>query len=140
VDTPVESWHRTVAHPAGDQPLRGSDAQRLAGAGFAEITGLAWSGRGRITRVDVSTDGGQTWSQATLQEPVRPIAWTRFRLPWMWDGQPARLQSRAIDETGYVQPTLAQLVEARGVNSFYHFNGIQTWDIAADGEVTDVYA
>jgi sulfane dehydrogenase subunit SoxC len=117
-----------------------SGGQRLAGAGFAEITGLAWSGRGRITRVDVSTDGGQTWSQATLQEPVRPIAWTRFRMPWTWDGQPARLQSRAIDETGYVQPTLAQLVEARGVNSFYHFNGIQTWDIAADGEITNVYA
>src|SRR5215217_7409260 len=117
-----------------------SGGQRLAGPGFKEITGLAWSGRGRIAQVDVSTDGGQTWSMATLQEPVRPIAWTRFRLPWMWDGQPARLQSRAIDETGYVQPTLEQLVEARGVNSFYHFNGIQTWDVAADGEVTNVYA
>ena len=117
-----------------------SGGQRLAGPGFTEITGLAWSGRGRIVQVDLSTDGGQTWSMATLQEPVRPIAWTRFRMPWMWDGQPARLQSRAIDETGYVQPTLAQLVEARGVNSFYHFNGIQTWDIAADGEVTNVYA
>jgi sulfane dehydrogenase subunit SoxC len=117
-----------------------SGGQHLAGPGFQEITGLAWSGRGRISQVDVSTDGGQTWSPATLQEPVRPIAWTRFRMPWMWDGQPARLQSRAVDETGYVQPTLAQLVEARGVNSFYHFNGIQTWDIAADGEVTNVYA
>src|SRR5215207_6708975 len=117
-----------------------SGGQRLTGPGFTEITGLAWSGRGRIVQVDLSTDGGQTWSMATLQEPVRPIAWTRFRMPWMWDGQPARLQSRAIDETGYVQPTLAQLVEARGVNSFYHFNGIQTWDVAADGEVTNVYA
>ena len=117
-----------------------SGGQRLAGPGFVEITGLAWSGRGRIARVDVSTDGGQTWTAATLQEPVLPIAWTRFRLPWTWDGQPARLQSRAIDETGYVQPTLAQLVEARGVNSFYHFNGIKTWAIAADGEVSNVYA
>jgi sulfane dehydrogenase subunit SoxC len=117
-----------------------SGGQRLAEPGFQEISGLAWSGRGRIAQVDVSTDGGQTWSLATLQEPVRPIAWTRFRMPWNWDGQPARLQSRAIDETGYVQPTLAQLVEARGVNSFYHFNGIQTWDISADGEVTNVYA
>jgi sulfane dehydrogenase subunit SoxC len=117
-----------------------SGGQHLTGPGFQEITGLAWSGRGRIVQVDVSTDGGQTWSVATLQDPVRPIAWTRFRLPWTWDGQPARLQSRAIDETGYVQPTLAQLVEARGVNSFYHFNGIQTWDIAADGEVSNVYA
>ena len=77
---------------------------------------------------------------ATLQDPVLPMAWTRFRLPWTWDGQPARLQSCAVDETGYVQPTLAQLVEARGVNSFYHFNGIQSWDITADGEVTNVYA
>jgi sulfane dehydrogenase subunit SoxC len=116
-----------------------SGGQHIAGPGFWEITGLAWSGRGRIARVDVSTDGGQTWTQATLQEPVLPISLTRFRFPWTWDGQPTRLQSRAIDETGYVQPTLAKLVEARGVNSFYHFNGIQTWDIAADGEVTNVY-
>ena len=69
-----------------------------------------------------------------------PISWTRFRLPWMWDGNPAQLQSRAVDETGYVQPTRAQLVEARGVNSFYHFNGIKTWAVAADGEVSSVYA
>jgi sulfane dehydrogenase subunit SoxC len=117
-----------------------SGGQRLAGPGFQEITGLAWSGRGRIAQVDLSTDGGQTWSPATLEEPVRPIAWTRFRLPWMWDGQPARLQSRAIDETGYVQPTIAQLVEARGVNSFYHNNAIKTWAVTADGEVTNVYA
>jgi sulfane dehydrogenase subunit SoxC len=117
-----------------------SGGQRIPGAGFWEISGLAWSGRGRIARVDVSTDGGASWSPAVLQDPVLPMAWTRFRFPWEWDGQPARLQSRAIDETGYVQPTLAQLVEARGVNSFYHFNGIQTWDVAADGEVTNVYA
>jgi sulfane dehydrogenase subunit SoxC len=117
-----------------------SGGQRIPGPGFWEISGLAWSGRGKIERVDISSDGGQTWFPATLQEPILPIAWTRFRMPWMWDGQPARLQSRAIDETGYVQPTLAQLVEARGVNSFYHFNGIQTWDVAADGEVTNVYA
>jgi sulfane dehydrogenase subunit SoxC len=119
---------------------RPSGGHRLAGPGFTEITGLAWSGRGVIAQVDVSTDGGQSWTPATLQEPVLPIAWTRFRLPWTWDGQPARLQSRAIDETGYVQPTRAQLVAARGVNSFYHFNGIQSWDIAADGKVSHVYA
>ncbi|MCD6031256.1 MAG: soxC [Thermomicrobiales bacterium] len=117
-----------------------SGGQRLPGPGFKEITGLAWSGRGRIERVDITTDGGQSWTPAALQTPVLPMAWTRFRMPWIWDSQPARLQSRAIDETGYVQPTLAQLVEARGVNSFYHFNGIQTWDITADGEVTNVYA
>ena len=70
---------------------------------------------------------------------MRSIAWTRFRLPWNWDGQPTQLQSRAIDETGYVQPTIAQLVAARGVNSFYHNNAIKTWAIAADGEVSNVY-
>jgi sulfane dehydrogenase subunit SoxC len=117
-----------------------SGGQRVPSPGFWEISGLAWSGRGRIARVDVSTDGGATWAGATLQEPVLPVAWTRFRFPWNWNGQPTRLQSRAVDETGYVQPTLAQLVEARGVNSFYHFNGITTWAIAADGEVTNVYA
>jgi sulfane dehydrogenase subunit SoxC len=117
-----------------------SGGQRIPGPGDWELTGLAWSGRGRIIQVDVSTDGGASWSPATLQEPVLPIAWTRFRMPWTWDGQAARLQSRAVDETGYVQPTRAQLVEARGVNSFYHYNGIQTWDVAADGEVSHVYA
>jgi sulfane dehydrogenase subunit SoxC len=117
-----------------------SGGQRIPSPGFWEITGLAWSGRGKIARVDVSTDGGATWAEATLQEPVLPVAWTRFRFPWTWDGQATRLQSRAVDETGYVQPTLAQLVEARGVNSFYHFNGITTWAVAADGEVTNVYA
>jgi sulfane dehydrogenase subunit SoxC len=117
-----------------------SGGQTVSGPGFWEITGLAWSGRGAIARVEVTTDGGSTWTEATLQEPVLPIAWTRFRLPWTWDGKPARIASRAVDETGYVQPTRDQLVEARGVNSFYHFNGIKSWAVAADGEVSSVYA
>src|SRR3954453_702972 len=117
-----------------------SGGQTLHGPGFVEISGLAWSGRGRVTQVDVSTDGGQSWSPAALQEPVLPIAWTRFRLPWRWDGQVTRLQSRAIDETDYMQPAIAQLVAARGVNSFYHNNAIKTWAIAASGEVSNVYA
>jgi sulfane dehydrogenase subunit SoxC len=117
-----------------------SGGQTLPGPGFVEISGLAWSGRGRIERVEVSTDGGQSWTAATLQEPVLPIAWTRFRLPWVWDGQATQLLSRAIDETGYVQPTIGQLVEARGVNSFFHNNAIKTWAIAASGEVSNVYA
>jgi sulfane dehydrogenase subunit SoxC len=117
-----------------------SGGQTLPGPGFWEITGLAWSGRGAIARVEVTTDGGATWTEATLQEPVLPIAWTRFRLPWTWDGKPARIASRAVDETGYVQPTRDQLVEARGVNSFYHFNGIKTWVVAASGEVSSEYA
>ncbi|HEY7036087.1 MAG TPA: sulfite dehydrogenase, partial [Thermomicrobiales bacterium] len=83
-----------------------SGGQRLPGPGFVEITGLAWSGRGKVARVEVSTDGGASWAPAALQEPVLPMAWTRFRFPWHWDGAPARLQSRAVDETGYVQPTI----------------------------------
>ena len=117
-----------------------SGGQTLPGPGFVEITGLAWSGRGRIDRVEVSSDGGQSWTAAALQEPVLPMAWTRFRLPWQWDGDPTRLQSRAIDETGYVQPTVAELVEARGVNSIFHNNAIKTWAVAADGGVSNVYA
>ncbi len=114
-----------------------SGGQRLAGPGFVEIAGLAWSGRGKITTVELSTDGGATWHAAILQAPVLPIAWTRFRFPWMWDGKPARLMSRAIDETGYVQPTPAQLVAVRGTHSFYHYNGVKTWAIDATGEVTN---
>ena len=116
-----------------------SGGQTIPGTGFWEIRGYAWSGRGKITGVEVSTDGGKTWVQSALQEPVLPVSLTRFRVPWTWDGQPALLQSRAIDETGYVQPTLAELVAARGVNSVYHNNAITTWGVAASGEVTNVY-
>jgi sulfane dehydrogenase subunit SoxC len=116
-----------------------SGGQTIAGPGFYEIAGIAWSGRGRITHVDVSTNGGETWAEAAIQEPARSKAVTRFRLPWTWDGTPARLQSRAVDETGYVQPTIAELVEVRGVNSTYHMNGIKTWAVAETGEVTSAF-
>jgi sulfane dehydrogenase subunit SoxC len=117
-----------------------SGGQRLPGPGFYEVTGLAWSGRGRVRRVDVSTDGGKTWRAATLQEPILPFAHTRFRFPWRWGGQEALLQSRCTDETGYVQPTLAALVKVRGLNSTYHNNAIQTWKVAADGSVHNARA
>jgi sulfane dehydrogenase subunit SoxC len=120
--------------------LRPSGGQRLATPGFHEISGIAWSGRGKIRRVDVSTDNGKSWQEAELQEPVLTRALTRFRLPWHWDGQTAVIQSRAIDETGYVQPTLAELLGVRGDNSFYHNNAIWPWRIAADGEVTNAAA
>ena len=87
--------------------------------------------------MDVSVDGGRSWQEARLQEPVLPKALTRFRLPWRWDGGPAVLQSRAMDETGYVQPTHDQIVGARGVNSFYHYNAVQSWRVGADGGVTN---
>ncbi len=103
--------------------------------GWWEIRGLAWSGRGRITRVDVSTDGGRTWRPAQLQEPVLPKCHTRFRYLWNWDGREALLLSRTVDETGYVQPTLQQLVAARGAGSTYHMNHIRAWKVERDGRV-----
>lgn len=120
-----------------------SGEMTLSGAGFHEISGLAWSGRGRITQVDVSVDGGRSWQRATLQEPVLPICHTRFRLPWQWDGKETILQSRCTDETGYRQPSIGQLVAVRGLNgpigSIYHLNGIQSWKVAADGRVSNVH-
>jgi len=119
---------------------RPSGGQRLNSPGFHEISGIAWSGRGKIERVDISVDDGKSWQEAQLQEPVLTRALTRFRLPWHWDGQPAVIQSRAIDETGYVQPTLAELLAVRGENYFYHNNAIWPWRIAADGEVINANA
>jgi sulfane dehydrogenase subunit SoxC len=119
---------------------RPSGGQRLADRGYHEITGVAWSGHGKISKVEVSVDGGKSWQQAKLQEPVLTRALTRFRLPWQWDGQLAVIQSRATDETGYVQPTLAELIAVRGENSFYHNNAIWPWQIGADGEVSNALA
>jgi sulfane dehydrogenase subunit SoxC len=116
-----------------------SGAQRRPGPGFHEIKGLAWSGRGLVRRVEISTDGGKTWRDAKLQEPVLRFAHARFRLDWRWDGREAILQSRCTDETGYVQPTLAALVKVRGLNSIYHNNAIQSWKVAADGSVHNVH-
>ena len=104
--------------------------------GWHEISGLAWTGRGRITRVEVSTDGGATWAAATLQEPVLSRAHTRFRFMWEWHGEAAELMSRAIDETGYVQPTRAVFEAGRGPGTDYHFNYIRAWRVARDGVVT----
>ncbi|MGE0312954.1 MAG: sulfite dehydrogenase [Lautropia sp.] len=115
-----------------------SGGQWLLDKGFVNITGLAWSGRGSISRVDVSVDGGRNWRTARLESPVLSKALTRFSLPWSWDGSPAILQSRAIDSTGYVQPTYAQLREVRGSRSIYHNNSIQSWMIQASGEVANV--
>jgi sulfane dehydrogenase subunit SoxC len=114
-----------------------SGGRRLAGSGWYEITGLAWTGRGRITRVEVTVDGGRTWQEARLDEPVLRKAFTRFRLPWRWDGKAAAIASRATDESGYVQPTREQLIAVRGRNSGFHFNGIKMWRVQADGSVTN---
>jgi sulfane dehydrogenase subunit SoxC len=117
-----------------------SAGQRLRRRGLHEITGLAWSGRGLVRRVEISTDAGKTWRDASLQEPVLPFAHTRFRLDWRWQGSEAVLQSRCTDETGYVQPTLADLASVRGLNSKYFNNAIQSWKVASDGSVSNVHA
>lgn len=120
-----------------------SGEMMLDGPGFYEITGLAWSGRGTVRRVDVSVDGGRTWREAQLQQPVLPICHVRFRLPWQWDGREAILQSRCVDDTGYVQPTLGQLIALRGLDgplgSIYHLNAIQSWLVSSDGRVSNVH-
>jgi len=104
--------------------------------GWIEINGIAWTGYGKIARVDISTDGGKTWAAARLQEPVLPKAHTRFRHLWNWDGTEAAIMSRAVDETGYVQPTRAKLFAERGAGAAnYHLNPVTGWVVKADGTV-----
>ena len=109
---------------------------RTMAPGWSVISGLAWSGRGKIRRVEVSSDGGNTWTDAHLHEPVLSKAYTRFSLPFKWDGTAAMLLSRATDETGYVQPTRERLVAVRGAGTDYHLNHIVGWKVAPDGKVT----
>jgi sulfane dehydrogenase subunit SoxC len=110
----------------------------LLDKGYYQISGLAWSGRGKIRRVDVSVDGGRSWRSARFQGPVMDKCLTRFTLDWVWDGKPALIQSRAIDETGYVQPTYRQLRAVRGARSIYHNNAVQSWLVQESGEVKNV--
>jgi len=116
---------------------RPSGGDTLAGRGFYELTGIAWSGRGAIASVEITTDGGATWTAADLQSPVLQRAHTRFRFGWQWDGRDAVLASRCTDDTGYTQPPLADLIAARGTNSYYHNNAIQLWKVAADGKISN---
>jgi sulfane dehydrogenase subunit SoxC len=115
-----------------------SGGQTLLDKGYYNVSGLAWSGRGAIKRVDVSVDGGRNWRTARLEGPVLDKALTRFNIDWVWDGKPAILQSRAIDSTGYVQPKINQLRAVRGTRSIYHQNAIQSWKVAENGEVSNV--
>ena len=128
--TSVQECKSVITTPSG--------GQMLLDKGFYNVTGLAWSGRGKVRRVDVSFDGGRNWRTATLQTPVLSKCLTRFNIPWTWDGKEAILQSRAIDETGYVQPSIRQLRAVRGTKSIYHNNAIQSWKLAASGEVSNV--
>jgi sulfane dehydrogenase subunit SoxC len=128
------------------RPSPGLDMKR---PGFYEISGIAYSGRGKITKVMVSADGGKSWGEAALQAPVPSKAFTRFRMPWRWDGRPVILQSRAWDDQGSLQPTRAEFVAARGqldaepsVLAFknHHCNTITSWSVDSHGKVTHAYA
>ncbi len=128
--TSVQEVKSVITSPSG--------GQRLLDAGYYYISGLAWSGRGKIKRVDVSMDGGKNWHRAILQNPILSKAFTRFNAHWHWDGKPAVLQSRAIDESGHVQPGINQLRAVRGTRSVYHNNAIQSWRVTTDGRVSNV--
>jgi len=128
---------------------RPSFGLEMKGQGFYEVSGIAYSGAGKITKVMVSADGGKSWAEAALQEPVMSKSFTRFRAPWQWNGGPAVLQSRAWDDQGNVQPTRAEIIAQRGqasrvppVGGFpsQHYNGITSWGVEANGGVRHVYA
>jgi sulfane dehydrogenase subunit SoxC len=144
-----KSWQFYFPQEVKSFVTQPSPGHSLKGPGFYEISGLAYSGNGRISRVMVSADGGKSWAQAALQEPVLSKALTRFRMPWRWDGQPVVLQSRAWDEAGNTQPTRSQIAAERGeprvnvpVTAFPmgHMNVITSWGIDSKGEVKHVYA
>jgi sulfane dehydrogenase subunit SoxC len=108
------------------------------GRGHTVITGVAWSGRGKITQVDVTLDGGKNWRKARIDGPSWSKSMHRFYLEFEWDGSPLLLQSRAHDDTGYLQPTKDELRAVRGENSIYHNNGIQTWYVNEKGVAENV--
>ncbi len=128
--TSIQECKSVVTTPSGGQVL--------LDRGFYNISGLAWSGRGKIKRVDVTADGGRNWRTARLESPVLDRCLTRFNLDWVWDGKPAIIQSRAMDDTGYVQPSYRQLRQVRGSRSIYHNNAIQSWLVQENGEVKNV--
>jgi sulfane dehydrogenase subunit SoxC len=120
--------------------LRPSFGLDLQGTGLHEISGLAWSGRGRIRKVEVSADGGRSWAEAALDTPPLAKAPVRFRLPWRWQGGPATLMSRATDETGAAQPLRGDWVSKYAAGQGYHFNAVQSWGVDAAGKIANVFA
>ena len=117
-----------------------SFGHKMDAAGLYQISGLAWSGRGKISKVEVSADSGKSWAEAELQEPVLQKCFTRFRIPWQWDGKTTVIKSRASDEIGYIQPERDELVNKRGRHGYFHYNAIVSWEISPDGTVRHVYA
>ena len=164
VDQPYNTWNESMNHSVSRNDLGGKarwyhfewapkslitrpSAGMEMRKGYVQITGLAWSGAGRISRVEVSTDGGKNWKDAKIQGPVHTKAHTRFTYDWAWDGQEAIIQSRCTDETGDVQPTVAELGKHWNIPiedwtkaerpRAIHFNAIQPWKVARDGTITD---
>lgn len=117
-----------------------SGQMQLPEKGVFEISGLAWSGNGSVREVEVSADGGQSWAKAAIQSDIGEHKPVRFRIPWRWDGQPAVLQSRAVDSRGNLQPSRSQALKNVAPGFSYHFNGIQSWQVGIDGRVSNVYA
>ena len=116
-----------------------SPGHHLQGPGLYQISGLAWSGRGKIKHVEVSADGGKSWAEAELQEPVLSKSLTRFRIPWRWDGGKTVLKSRAVDESGYAQPEREKLIRERGRNGYFHYNAQVAWSLDTEGRLSHVY-
>jgi sulfane dehydrogenase subunit SoxC len=165
VDQPYMAWNESMNHSVTRPDLGGkarwyhfqfgpksvitrpSAGLEMPGRGYVQITGLAWSGGGAVSKVEVSTDGGRSWKEAKLQAPVLPKAHTRFTFDWAWDGQEAVLQSRSTDDQGEVQPSLAELSKNWGMPladwkkterpRAIHFNAIQPWKVARDGSISD---
>jgi sulfane dehydrogenase subunit SoxC len=161
-DQPYHAWNEAMNHSVPRADVGGksrwyhfewatksvitqpSGGMKLARRGYVQITGLAWSGAGAITKVEVSTDGGKSWKEAKLQTPVHTKAHTRFTFDWVWDGEEAVLMSRSTDDTGDVQPTMQELYKNWGITDTTkpsrttHFNAIQPWKVARDGSLQDV--
>ena len=114
--------------------------QTMQGPGLYQISGVAWTGAGKVRRVDVSADGGKTWAPSALSDPVLPKALTRFRMAWRWDGSPVVLMSRAVDETGAAQISHRAFIAERGHAHRYHYHAIASWSVSAAGEVRNVYS
>jgi len=125
----------TVTHPSPEKPWAN---QNLKKGDLVEIQGLAWSGMGTITGVDFSLDGGRTYKKANLKGLVLPKSWTRWSYMHVYDGKPLLLTSRAMDDAGYIQPTIDQETSIMGVEAVYHRNAVETWEVTKEGKVNHV--
>jgi len=161
VDQPYHTWNESMNHSIARADLDGksrwhhfewaaksvitrpSGGMKLPRQGYVQITGLAWSGGGAVSKVEVSTDGGKSWKEAKLQTPVHTKAHTRFTFDWVWNGEEAVLMSRCTDDQGDVQPTKEELYRSWGITGeeankparAIHTNMIQPWKVARDGSV-----